>query len=98
MLSVIALTVIILSAVLPNVVAPQQINCLKLIGRPSPTLTWWIDGFLVDSTSYKEGTDTVVNKLTNMKAERCDFFSFVLTPLREDADTAKINLHLRQDS
>jgi hypothetical protein len=33
-------------------------------------LTWWIDGILVDSSSFKEGTDTVVNKLSNMKADR----------------------------
>ena len=48
----------------------RSFDQFQFAGRPSPTLTWWIDGTLVDASSYKEGSDTVVNKLSNMKAER----------------------------
>ena len=39
-------------------------------GRPLPTVTWWIDEQMVDDSYYSESGDTVINKLTDMKATR----------------------------
>ena len=41
-----------------------------LLGRPLPTVTWWIDNQLVDDTYFSESGDTVINWLSDVKATR----------------------------
>ena len=47
-----------------------------LLGRPLPTVTWWIDNQMVDDTYYSESGDTVINFLSDTKATR---YSVVFT-------------------
>ncbi|TRY72296.1 hypothetical protein TCAL_11263 [Tigriopus californicus] len=48
----------------------MRLKCDVVGGRPLPSVTWWINGNLIDDTHFNEGTDTVVNRLQEMKAER----------------------------
>jgi hypothetical protein len=36
-------------------------------------VTWWIDGQLVDDSYFVEGSDTVVNMIKPIKADRSGF-------------------------
>lgn len=56
--------------VLSRVSLVNSYRCTVILGRPLPSVTWWINGNLIDDSYFNEGTDTVVNRLQEMKAER----------------------------
>jgi len=51
-------------------ILPLQNIFFGFSGRPLPSVTWWLDGALVDSKYFTEAPDTVVNKLNHLRAER----------------------------
>ncbi len=48
----------------------MRLKCEVVGGRPLPSVTWWIDGKMVDDTYYSESGDTVINMLYDIRAER----------------------------
>ena len=53
--------------------APTKAYCVilsRISGRPLPSVTWWVNGKLVDDTYHTESHDTRVNKLKHFTADR----------------------------